>query len=250
MDLHVVGQSLWPQVDPVALIPTSVRSPAEPTRRCSHPRSDELPISQVKEHIEPLALVPRRIHEGPHVRQIGGHVGISPVANGAKSSSLHAGSVAPMPRARRRRESRPHPWPDPLPLCRSPLSGSLGADHQAARGSARQRGSHRSASSRSGAKDWSRWRRRCDHRASIPRGDAVRRYPRSQSHESPAVPNEPTRPWVRASKVGNPRGSARNLHAKPSRVQPPTGEEVQEEDLGPPPAKRNVHRPKGKEHAV
>ena len=34
------------------------------------------------------------------------------------------------------------------------------------------------------------------------------------------------------------------------RVQPPRGEEVQEEDQGPPPAKRYVHRPKGKEHAV
>jgi hypothetical protein len=34
-------------------------------------------------------------------------------------------------------------------------------------------------------------------------------------------PTQRSRPWVRASKVGNPRGSARNLQAKPSRVQPP-----------------------------
>ena len=88
---------------------------------------------------------------------------------------------------------------------------------------ARQRGRSRDARSLSGAKGWSSWRRRCDHRSSTPRGDAVRRYPRSRSHESPAVPNERPRPWVRASKVGNHRGSARNLASKHAGCSPQEG---------------------------
>jgi hypothetical protein len=67
----------------------------------------------------------------------------------------------------------------------------------------------------------SSWRRRCDHSASPPPRDAVRRYPRSQSHESPAVPNARFTSKGPCVEGRQSSGLGEKPPSEHSRVQPP-----------------------------